>query len=99
MNRDAVTFLGVMMGLALTGAFSYAAFTVINAMARRINARSALPGLEPDEVEALRAQTVEVDDLRARLLEVEERLDFTERLLADAREGGRLPPVGHETPV
>ncbi len=99
MNRDAVTFLGVMMGLALTGAFSYAAFTVINGMARRINSRSAPPGLEPDEVEALRGQAMEIDDLRTRLLEVEERLDFTERLLTDARDGGRLPGVGHETPV
>jgi hypothetical protein len=33
----------------------------------------------------------EVEDLRRRLSEVEERLDFTERLLAKSREGERLP--------
>jgi hypothetical protein len=33
----------------------------------------------------------EVDELRRRLSEVEERLDFTERLLAKSREGERLP--------
>src|SRR5205807_3114529 len=33
----------------------------------------------------------EVEDLRRRLSEVEERLDFTERLLAKSREAERLP--------
>jgi hypothetical protein len=33
----------------------------------------------------------EVEDLRRRLSEVEERLDFTERLLAKSRDGERLP--------
>ncbi|HVH09750.1 MAG TPA: hypothetical protein VM736_08130, partial [Gemmatimonadales bacterium] len=33
-----------------------------------------------------------VDALRSRLSEVEERLDFAERLLAQHREGERLPP-------
>jgi len=32
----------------------------------------------------------EIDELRRRLSEVEERLDFTERLLAKGREGERL---------
>lgn len=36
----------------------------------------------------------EVDDLRARLGEVEERLDFAERLLARQRDGAELPPGG-----
>jgi hypothetical protein len=42
------------------------------------------------EVEALHS---EIDDLQHRLAEVEERLDFTERLLAK-HERGRLPPEG-----
>lgn len=33
-----------------------------------------------------------VDALRSRLSELEERLDFAERLLAQHREGERLPP-------
>ena len=36
--------------------------------------------------------TVEVDELRQRLTEVEERLDFTERLLAKERQADRLAP-------
>ena len=38
---------------------------------------------------------VEVDQLRGRLAEVEERLDFAERLLAQARETDQLPGGAH----
>ncbi|UCF41411.1 MAG: hypothetical protein JSW43_03515 [Gemmatimonadota bacterium] len=41
------------------------------------------------ESEALRG---EVDELRWRLTELEERLDFTERVLAQHKQGGQLPP-------
>ena len=43
------------------------------------------------ESEALRA---EVEDLRWRLGEVEERLDFAERVLARRKDVGELPPGG-----
>ena len=43
----------------------------------------------PAEFETLRT---EVDDLRFRLTDMEERLDFTERILARQREQERLPP-------
>jgi hypothetical protein len=36
----------------------------------------------------------EVEDLRARLGELEERLDFAERLLARQRDAAELPPGG-----
>ena len=35
----------------------------------------------------------ELDDLRNRVMELEERQDFTERLLTQARDSGRVP--GH----
>lgn len=34
----------------------------------------------------------ELDEVRARMIEMEERMDFTERLLARDREAERLPP-------
>ena len=37
----------------------------------------------------------DVDELRGRLAEVEERLDFAERLLAQAREADQLPGGAH----
>ena len=35
----------------------------------------------------------ELDDVRARMMELEERLDFSERLLAQTSEAGRIAPV------
>lgn len=66
-----------------------------SAVARRIVGRS-----EPDdahaEIEEIRARvTDEVDDLRNRLAEVEERLDFAERLLAHGRQADQLPAGEH----
>ncbi len=52
-------------------------------------AREAGGGTSGD-VDQLRA---EVDELRGQLAEVQERLDFAERMLAKTREAERLPPV------
>ena len=41
------------------------------------------------------AVAAEVDALRTRLAEVEERLDFAERLLANARQADQLPGGAH----
>lgn len=61
------------------------------ALARRLGGRA-----EPDEggVEIERVNeriTTEVDDLRARLADVEERLDFAERLLARGGQADQIP--------
>jgi hypothetical protein len=55
------------------------------------------PGLQGDkveelgqEVEALRARLTEVESQQARVAELEERLDFTERMLASQRDPARL---------
>jgi hypothetical protein len=56
------------------------------ALAERI--RGAPPVSDP-------ALAGEVDHLRGRLAEVEERLDFAERLLAQAREADQLPGGAH----
>lgn len=51
--------------------------------------RAQPPAHAPDP--ELRA---DVDEMRQRLAELEERVDFTERLLAKRREGERLAPPG-----
>lgn len=66
-----------------------------SALARRIVGRPE-PGEAHAEIEEIRARvTDEVDDLRNRLAEVEERLDFAERLLAHGRETDQLPEGAH----
>jgi len=53
------------------------------ALAHRIRGDGAVSELPPETV------LNELDDLRARVLELEERVDFSERLLAQARESER----------
>lgn len=59
------------------------------AIGERIAGRSLDGGGGSADTEAIHG---EIDELRYRLGEVEERLDFTERLLAQSRPGGALPP-------
>ncbi|HEX7336923.1 MAG TPA: hypothetical protein VF252_06920 [Gemmatimonadales bacterium] len=62
-----------------------------SAVGRRIGGRSEPDATHP-ELEEIRVQvTAEVDDLRNRLAEVEERLDFAERLLAHGGQADQLP--------
>ena len=66
-----------------------------SALARRLAGRP-----EPDdnqaEIDEMRTRmTDEVEDLRHRLGEVEERLDFAERLLAHGRQADQLPAGEH----
>ena len=62
-----------------------------SALARRLVGRSE-PGDAHAEIEEMGARmTAEVDDLRNRLAEVEERLDFAERLLARGGQADQIP--------
>jgi hypothetical protein len=63
------------------------------AFARRLDGKSADPDLRGD-VEHLRQQVAELDDLRARVGELDERVEFAERLLAQGRERDLLQSGG-----
>ena len=66
---------------------------VMRALARRLEGKSADPALRA-EVEHLQHRLEEMDALQGRVAELEERLDFTERMLVrgqEAPEPGRLP--------
>jgi hypothetical protein len=66
-----------------------------SALARRIGGRPE-PGDAHTEIEEMRARvTDETDDLKNRLAEVEERLDFAERLLAHGGRADQLPAGEH----
>ena len=61
------------------------------ALARRLGGR-AEPDEDAAEIERVNERiTTEVDDLRARLADVEERLDFAERLLARGGQVDQIP--------
>jgi hypothetical protein len=60
------------------------------ALGRRLSGRAHPEG--HTEVEEMGAQvTADMDDLRRRLADIEERLDFAERLLTDSPPANQLP--------
>jgi hypothetical protein len=66
-------------------------YPLIRALARRLEGRSAPDPALTAEVEDLRARVAELEQHQGRMHELEERIDFTERLLAQQREQARLP--------
>ena len=83
---DAIALVALAIGMAmiLTGPIGVA-------LAHRIRGvRAASDAALAGEVEDLRGRLGEVEDLRGRLAEVEERLDFAERLLAQAHKADQL---------
>ncbi|MDQ2669883.1 MAG: hypothetical protein M3Y31_04565 [Gemmatimonadota bacterium] len=67
-------------------------FPLIRAWARRIEGRGADPELRA-EVEELRSRLAEVERHQVQVAELEERLDFAERLLAQHRAPDRIGPT------
>jgi Tfp pilus assembly protein PilO len=62
---------------------------LMRALAHRLEGRGSDSALRA-ELEQLHARVGEVDALHARVAELEERVDFTERLLAQAQPQGRV---------
>lgn len=75
-------------------AFWFAMYPIITSLAERIRGRPAAPADLLARVEALEARspiTGETDLVHQRVMELEERLDFAERMLARQGEPARLP--------
>lgn len=66
---------------------------LVRAFASRIEGRGASPALE-QRVSDLQRQLADADSLQHRVAELEERLDFAERLLSQREEPARLPAEG-----
>ncbi|MGH7614457.1 MAG: hypothetical protein ACREMW_10515 [Gemmatimonadales bacterium] len=90
--EQGVTFVFVMIGVI---AVPMLAVMVVPALARSI--RKRLEGATVDrslvaEVDTLRERVRSAESLERRVAELEERLDFAERLLSKQREAARLAP-------
>jgi Tfp pilus assembly protein PilO len=75
---------------------SLAAITVIlwpimRAIGRRMEHKMGPDPTLKAEIEHLHQRLAEMEPLQARVAELEERIDFTERLLAQAKDPERLP--------
>lgn len=81
----------LLIALGFFAACATVLYPLMRALSRRIEGRAS--GVDPalkGEVEHLRHRVAEVESLQGRVLELEERVDFTERLLAQRREPERL---------
>jgi hypothetical protein len=83
---------GIDPGIVAIVVFSLIAITVIlwpvmRALARRLEGKAVDPALR-DEVDRLQHRLEEMDVLQVRVAELEERLDFAERLLTRGQESG-----------
>jgi hypothetical protein len=79
-----------LISIAFIAGVSLVLFPIARALARRIEGRGAASDLEP-QVGELRDRMREVEGVQHRVAELEERLEFTERLLAQRREAEPLP--------
>jgi Tfp pilus assembly protein PilN len=80
----------VMVVLLVMTAGTIVLWPLVRALARRLEGRGGQDTALRGEVEHLQQRLGEVDQLQVRIAELEERLDFTERMLAQSREPDRL---------
>lgn len=81
----------VLTSLGFFAAVVLITYPLIRALARRIEGRSVPDQALQAEVEELRARVADLEQRQGVVHELEERMDFTERLLAQQREQARLP--------
>lgn len=67
---------------------------IMRAFARRLEGKGAIDPALHAEIEQLQQRMGEVDGLQQRVAELEERIDFTERMLARAQAPAALPGEG-----
>jgi hypothetical protein len=82
--------LVIMIVVAALAATTIVLWPIVRALARRLEGKAGADPALRGEVDQLHARLSEVDALQARVAELEERVDFTERLLAQSREPDRL---------
>jgi hypothetical protein len=81
----------VLTALGFFAAVVLITYPLVRALARRLEGRPAHDPAFTAEVEELRTRVAELEQQQGRMHELEERIDFTERLLAQQREQARLP--------
>jgi hypothetical protein len=92
---DILKFFGVMMSIMIAAGGGYAVIVLVSAWAKRLERRGGTtdPALDA-EVGRLRDRVHELEGAEERLAELEERLDFAERMLTQAREARIGPGEG-----
>lgn len=89
---DPFEMVGVFFAVGATLLFLYAGFVGVRWFHRR--AASGPSSLDSGQHEALQDRTARLEEVEARLAELEERVDFTERMLARPEVKALLPGEG-----
>jgi len=89
---DPFEVVGVFFALGTTMLTLYAGFVGVRWFHRRAGASQALP-LDSGQHEALLDRVARLEEVEGRLAELEERVDFTERMLARPEVKAVLPGV------
>lgn len=90
MNGDGPQIV-VMIVLAALVATTIILWPIMRALGRRMEHRGGPDPSLRAEIQQMNQRLADVDAMQLRLAELEERLDFAERLLAQAKEAERLP--------
>jgi Tfp pilus assembly protein PilO len=80
----------VLIVIAALTAVTIILWPIMRAFARRLEGKGNADSALRAEVDQLHSRLADMDSLQARVLELEERVDFTERLLAQAQQPARL---------
>jgi hypothetical protein len=87
-DADFIGFMIVVATMATVGFGGYAAIRFLNILLGRMEGRGGPEALA--ELADLRARVEELEAERGRMVELEERVDFTERVLAGDGQARRL---------
>ena len=89
--------LVLMIVLAALTATVIILWPIMRAFGRRLEGRGSVDPTLKADIDHLHARLGDVDALQSRVLELEERVDFTERLLAQSQQPSRLGAPAPET--
>lgn len=89
---------GAEVMLASVSGVSLALLGVRRRLALRRHGQNRTGEVVAERIAELEARLMDSEQMDGRILELEERLDFTERLLATHREQVQLPPVAGTSP-
>ena len=88
--------LVLMIVIAALAATVIILWPIMRAFGRRLEGKGAVDPVLRGEVDQLQMRLADVDTLHARITELEERVDFTERLLSQAQQPSRLGAPSEE---
>jgi Tfp pilus assembly protein PilO len=82
---------GILVAMTLAGAAAYVVIVFANAMVKRLEGRGGVDEALKADLDELRMRVEDGEQMKTRIAELEERLEFAERLLAQHRDVARLP--------